>query len=71
MGLESDRLKNQKNAMEYMKTGKCPFKGKQGCPEELLDLPLETDQICTKCIKLYFMKQQSYGAGSQRGKKGD
>lgn len=54
--MEGDKLKSQKSAMEYMKTGKCPFKGKQGCPEDLVDLPLEIDQICTECVKRYFRK---------------
>lgn len=67
MFLEEERLqeeshrrtmKKHKEIMEIieraMKTGKCPFKGKQSCPEDLVDEDIEVDEICRKCIERSF-----------------
>lgn len=44
---------SKKAALEYMKTGKCPF-APESCPEELLDDETEEDEICRQCIARHF-----------------
>lgn len=44
----------REEALEYMKTGRCPFSKEIDCPEDLMVDDMDLDQICTECITRRF-----------------